>query len=264
MNQRIILSADASPLFLPALKSAKAELITVPRFDTVYSAISSHPDIFLCPLGNHSGDPLTGPAESPSNRAMVVAAPIFVSNLALILKNICPEEGCSAIPNHAQALRVISGQSDPGAQYPESARYNALTVGRYFIHNPRITDPVLRTAAEESGYTLISVKQGYARCAALPIGDSALITADQGIARAARQAGIDVLSIRPGYVELPGFPYGFLGGAAGPIDGTVWFHGNLKEHPNFQAIVEFIRVRGFNVRWFSEFPLTDIGSVFCV
>lgn len=248
MNQRIILSSDASSLFLSALKSAEAELITVPRFDTVYSAISSHPDIILCPL----------------YRTIVVAAPIWAPAFASILQKLCPEEGCSTISNHPSALRVISGQSDPGAQYPESARYNALTVGRYFIHNPRITDPVLRTAAEKLGYTLIPVKQGYARCGALPIGDGALITADQGIARAARQAGIDVLSIRPGHVELPGFPYGFLGGAAGLVNGTVWFHGNLKDHPDFQAIVEFIRVRGFNVRWFSEFPLTDIGSIFCV
>lgn len=243
---RIILSVDAHPLFVSALQCA--ETITVPRFHTVYSAIASHPDIFLCPLDN----PL-----SPSNEPVVVAAPSLVP----LLRNAFSQTDHSGVSN---APRILAGQADPGAHYPESARYNALIVGPYFLHNPRITDPVLRAAAIAQGYDPIPVKQGYARCGALPIGGDALITADGGIARAAGRAGIEVLSIRPGGVELPGFPYGFLGGAAGRISDTIWFHGNPEAHPDFSAIAELIRIHGLTARWFPQFPLTDIGSVFQV
>ena len=47
--------------------------------------------------------------------------------------------------------------------------------------------------------------------------------------------GIDVLLIRPGYIELPGYPYGFIGGTNGNLSkDIIVFSGSLKEHPDYE------------------------------
>ena len=69
-----------------------------------------------------------------------------------------------------------------------------------------------RAFCEEKKLTYHAVKQGYAKCSTVLVNEQACITADTSIAAAVKQCGLDVLQIRPGFVELPGYPYGFLGG----------------------------------------------------
>ena len=72
---------------------------------------------------------------------------------------------------------------------------------------------------------------------------------------------LGVLPVSQGHVKLDGFEYGFLGGASGRVGDEIVFNGDLSAHPDYEAIREFIESRGLAVRFFPEYPLTDIGSI---
>ncbi|MBQ6389580.1 MAG: hypothetical protein IJH90_08120 [Mogibacterium sp.] len=145
--------------------------------------------------------------------------------------------------------------------YPHDIAYNAACTGRFFIHNLRYTAPELMARATDLGMTPVNVRQGYAKCSIVIVDEDSIITYDQGIASACKDAGIDVLTVEPGHVLLPGYNTGFIGGASGRIGNTVYFNGDLTAHPDCGRIIEFIEARGLKVKWFSEWPLTDIGSI---
>ena len=143
--------------------------------------------------------------------------------------------------------------------YPGCAAYNALVLGKYFVHRLDITAPCLIKAAKECGLELINIKQGYAKCACVIVDEHSIITADRGISRAL-EGKAEVLLIDSGHVKLEGYEYGFLGGASGLINGTLLFCGDLSRHPDFERIMSFANARGVKVQYIDEFELTDIGS----
>ena len=91
----------------------------------------------------------------------------------------------------ARGLRC--GSTPLAADYPRNIAYNALRVGSRLFCLRAHTDPVILRMAEDCGWTVVDVKQGYANCSAAPVGTDALITADPSIASAARGQGLDVL-----------------------------------------------------------------------
>ena len=176
----------------------------------VDSAISSHPDIYMCHLGTElfHGDP-----------------------------------------------------SKLTHDYPGHAIYNGCSIGKYFIHNPKITDKMLLSEVEHLGLIKVDVRQGYAKCSCIVVDENSIITADKGIAKASIAAGLDVLVIDNAQVKLEGYPYGFIGGASGKVGNVILFNGNLRKHSNFNEIREFIERRGVSIKYFEDYPLTDIGSI---
>ncbi len=72
---------------------------------------------------------------------------------------------------------------------------------------------------------------------------------------------IDLLLIEKGHVALEGFEYGFLGGASGCVEDTVYFNGDLSVHPDFERIRDFIRAHGYSLKYFEGETLADIGSI---
>lgn len=149
----------------------------------------------------------------------------------------------------------------PGDVYPDDIALNAACTGRYFIHNLKHTVPQLLSRAEQLGMILVNVRQGYAKCSTVIVDEDSVITYDRGIAKACEAAGLDVLTVSPGHVLLPGYDTGFIGGASGRMGSTIVFNGDLTAHPDFSSIVSFIEERGLSVKWFDEWPLTDIGSI---
>lgn len=145
--------------------------------------------------------------------------------------------------------------------YPANAIFNGCSTGKYFIHNLRYTAPELLKAVRKEGQTEIHVAQGYAKCSCVVVDEDSIITADRGIWKAAARAGVDVLLIERGQVILPGYPYGFIGGASGKVGNTIIFNGDITRHSDFARIQDFIAERGKEMVWFSEYRLTDIGSV---
>lgn len=148
-----------------------------------------------------------------------------------------------------------------GRTYPDDIRYNACSTGKFFIHNLRYTDAGLLKKAGELGLKAVDIAQGYAKCSIVAVDEDSIITYDDGIADACRKAGMNVLKIRPGFISLPGYDTGFIGGCSGRLPDEIVFNGNLKEHPDYEAIRSFTESRGLPCRYFESYRLTDIGTV---
>lgn len=146
--------------------------------------------------------------------------------------------------------------------YPADIAYNVARAGRCAMHLLTQTDPVLLRELEHSGIALVPVRQGYAKCNICVVDECSIITSDAGLAAAARKNGMAVLQIVPGHIALPGYPYGFIGGASGSLpDGTVVFCGDVRCHPDFLQIDAFFHERQVPYVSLSSATLTDFGSV---
>lgn len=152
-----------------------------------------------------------------------------------------------------------------GCAYPKDVLFNALPLGKHLLCNTNHISHALRS---HEFYRLCHVNQGYAKCSAIPLGTSALITADPSIATAAKQIGAEVLLVSAGSVELTGYDYGFLGGCTSfaPYGGTdrILFCGALNMHPNAKMIRDFCKAHGFATVSLGDFPLTDVGTIFLI
>ncbi len=149
----------------------------------------------------------------------------------------------------------------PARKYPGDVLLNAARIGNYLVCRPDVTARELLQDAQERGLRILPVKQGYAKCNLCAVSEHAAITEDASIASALRSAGIDVLEINAGGVTLPGYPYGFIGGASGN-DGThVFFCGDLSAHPDGARIADFCRQHGKIAVSLASHPLHDVGSL---
>ena len=146
-------------------------------------------------------------------------------------------------------------------KYPENVRLNCLLFGGVLYGNMSAAASSVRDFCRENDIRTVDVKQGYTRCSALAMNDRAVITAAKGIAEALKKDGAEVLVISPGHIALPGFDYGFIGGA-GFCDGkTVFFFGDIKKHPDHKRIREFCEKNQIKTEIIcADKPLTDLGG----
>ena len=157
---------------------------------------------------------------------------------------------------------IFGDQSKLNRDYPENIIYNAVVLDRYLIHNLKYTADEIIRYADASGLVKIHVNQGYTKCSCVVVDGNTVITADSGIEKALRAyPDIDALVIEPGHVAITGHDEGFLGGASGRVDDEIVFNGDLSRHPDFERICEFIASKGLKVKYFTQYPLTDIGSI---
>lgn len=273
----IFLSENACGPLVEALAAEGHDIYKVCSTDTVYPAISAHADIYMCRAGNTLLVDETAVTE-PSLRDEYIAAmedqsDDFTENP--IIPALGSDGECS----------IVFEMGGIGYEYPFDVPYNAVSTGRFFIHNTELTAPALLDHARFAGLQIINVSQGYTRCSCLPVGDRAIITSDEGIAKTIRAYNamireeleeegahsqeimnetLDLLLIRKGCIVLEGFEYGFIGGTAGTVGDKIYFNGNLTDHPDSDLICRFIENHGFTPVWFDDEPLTDIGSIICI
>lgn len=231
----IYLSKNANKILQSYLLDLGHHLKLIEDTGLVYPEVATHPDIYMCKLGSKP------------------ESPIF----------------------HIENKEKLG----LGYKYPENTKYNAVCMGKYFIHNIKYTSPLLFDKVCSLGFETIAIKQGYTKCNMVVINDHAAITSDEGIYKSAKKyfnninnnsiqrakyqdrKPIDILLIEPGHVKLGNFPYGFLGGASGRVGNEIIFNGNLKAHPDYQIISNFISSQGLAIKYFEEYPLEDIGSI---
>ena len=145
------------------------------------------------------------------------------------------------------------------AEYPADVLFNAAPVGDKLICNAKsVSKKLVEIYGKEN---IVSVKQGYAKCATVVVGDNGIITADMSIAKGAMAAGIDTLMLSGSYTRLDGYDTGFLGGASGDDGECVFFTGNIELHPEAEQIREFCKKQGREVCSLSKAPLYDYGSL---
>jgi hypothetical protein len=155
-------------------------------------------------------------------------------------------------------------EEEYGNEYPFDVLFNALPLGQNLLCNTKTVAKELL----EIGLTACHVNQGYTKCSSLPIGKDALITSDVSIARNAEKMNIKVLQIQAGHISLPGYDYGFIGGCASfaprqNID-TVFFCGDVSQHPDYNRISVFFQANGLSLVNLSNFGLCDVGTIFMI
>lgn len=210
--------------------------IFLPPYERLGRQVASHADMLLFPIGNE-----------------IFTFGEYADALPCLYR-IAEEKG----------RRLVTVEKLPKESYPNDVLLNCLYVGRrIFAKESAIADEVV-AYAKKNGIGIINIKQGYARCTACPLSESAIITADKNISRAARAEGMDVLEISEGGVLLDGYPYGFIGGACGVFKDKIYFAGDLLSHPDGQAISEFCVKHGMTPVSLSHEPLKDVGSMFFI
>ena len=150
----------------------------------------------------------------------------------------------------------------PSRDYPQNVLLNCLFLGNRLYGKLTAIDETVLEYCEEQGIELVNVNQGYTRCSTLVVNEYAVITADTSIEKAMKAHGVEVLRISQGHIRLEGFDYGFIGGCSGRIGNTIFFFGNIRNHPDYSEIKAFID--SYNSKFeilCEEIPLTDIGGI---
>ncbi len=226
MPYKTLVDYRITPESLISLENLGCEVFFTKKHPKLNRAICGHADMLACRIGDYT-----------------VAEPDFYNQIKSIANN-----------------KILCGKTRLNELYPYDIAYNAAHVGKYLIHNLKYTDPVIMELAED----VISVKQGYTKCSICKVNDEAIITSDEGIAKAV--AGkIDVLRIRKGFINLDSMNYGFIGGCSGLIkDNLLVFNGCIENHPDYHNIHDFCRSHHVDIFSLNNDTLYDIGSIIII
>jgi hypothetical protein len=217
---------------LHTLRCSGIDVILTDRCDSLYNAVSFHPDMFIHHLGGND----------------IVAAP---NSPAETIKKLSD-----------RGVNIIRGGIPISRNYPGDIAYNVARIGEYAVCNISHTDRVLLSCLSDLGVRLIDVKQGYSKCSICVVDENSVITSDEGIYRSLFNHDIEVLRISPGLIELPGLNYGFIGGTSGFISAEyLSFAGNILLHPDFKKIEKFLFEHGKKIKMLDDGKLLDVGTL---
>jgi hypothetical protein len=211
--------------------SSFGNLLELESNNIVYDAISGHPDIFLCQTDKQ-----------------LIIAPNTPQKFVDKLKD------CK--------INFTFGNFLLGLKYPETARYNAVIMDKYLIHNLKFSDQLIIKCCKNK--THIHVEQAYTRCNLIALGNDNFITSDKGIERSLKKNHLNVLFVNPIDVELQGFSNGFLGGCCGVFDKNLFVNGCLKYLSEKVSFLGFAKDLGFTIIELYDGPLVDVGGIFFV
>lgn len=151
-----------------------------------------------------------------------------------------------------------------GDSYPNDALFNCVLLGNYLLCNKKTVSQYILSEAKAHGFDVLHTNQGYTKCSVCKISDNAVITSDASIHRVCTDVGIDSLLVEVGHVLLPGYEYGFIGGASGVCGDRVYFCGDINTHPSSEQIKNFCLSHKKEVTNLSLGPLFDCGSILFV
>lgn len=157
---------------------------------------------------------------------------------------------------------IIPSASILSKKYPKDIPLNAFSFKNYFIHNLKFTDKVLLDYYKNSGYELINIKQGYAKCSCL-VTEDFIITSDGGIYESLKDF-IPIYKINHGEIKLKNFNYGFIGGASGVLGKKIFFTGDFSHHSSHEEILKIIKKYDYEIEILSKDPIEDFGTIYFI
>ncbi|MCD6180364.1 MAG: hypothetical protein J7K39_10720 [Bacteroidales bacterium] len=184
------------------------DLVELSTQNITYSAISGHPDIFLC--------------QTPKS---LICAPNLPENYQTIFKN--------------KGIDFILGNNLVGSSFPETSFYNCLVTEDYLFHKKGHTDKQILKQCEEIEF--INLPQAYTRCSLIAISPQNFISSDKGIEKALRKHRLNVHYFSSKEILLPDMPHGFIGGALGLHSNKLFVIGNPDFHSwgnEFKALIK--------------------------
>ncbi len=163
------------------------------------------------------------------------------------------------------ALSIKGGftlcEVSPSDTYPRDAGMNLLVFGKILFIGKRTAPDIIIKRARDLGYRIIFTNQGYPACTVLKLTENAAVTADPGMARILSENGIETTFIENGGILLTPYEHGFIGGASGVFNGTVYLLGSLRGHTSQAAIEAAIKRAGLSAVELSEGELLDLGGI---
>ena len=227
-----IISPDTSEAIRRNLQKLDLEPMEIPRCSSVERPISGHPDI-----------------------------QIFIHEKSVFCHH---EIEISFLKRIGKYARIIICESRIGEPYPLNIPYNIACTGLIAFHKRSHTDSRVAEYLASRKIPIVNVNQGFAKCATLIIDENHIITADRSIHRAAVENEITSLLIESGDIELPGYQYGFIGGATGTLSDAILFTGKISNHRDYRRICEGIEERGKQIIYLSEENAVDLGTIFVI
>jgi hypothetical protein len=194
-----------------------------------YSAISGHPDIFLC--------------QTPDS--LICAPNLSEKYLSLFNKN---------------GIAFKTGLNPVGSSFPETSFYNCLANENYLFHKQGHTDKHLLEQCKNLKF--IALPQAYTRCGLFEISANVFITSDKGIEKALKKNDIKVHYFSPKEIILPEMPHGFIGGALGQYNKKIFVLGNPDFHTWGDRFRVLIKQEGLELISLYEGPFFDGGGIF--
>ena len=184
-------------------------------------------------------------------------------------KNVfCSDKYTAVAKDAVDTLRsygynIIQSSAELSNSYPYDIAFNCFICKDSLIGILTHTAKEIIEYAKLSGLSFYKVKQGYARCSTVILGNDGLISADEGILKLAKTLGLSTLKTvnSPEAVSLVGYAHGFIGGAYGVFKNNVYFTGNIDLHPNGEAIKKFCEALGYGVISLSAERLSDVGGI---
>lgn len=225
---KVLISPRADQKILNFFKNNGYEVYHFEEMDHVYSSISDHLDTFMIKIDD----------------TYVIDPEFYKHNKDLI---------------DSLAIRYVLGNESVASAYPGTVRYNCLVGEDYLIHNLKYTDEKIKELS--SSKKTIDVKQGYCNCSICKVGEEGFITSDKGIFKSLINNGFDMLLIEEGHIKLRDQEYGFIGGASSTLkDGSILFLGDIRNHPSFDEIHEFLERKGVSYSFIQDFEMIDLGG----
>ena len=230
----ILIGENSSTDIRNSLVSCGFEPIILPADNRLARPVSSHADMLIFALGN-----------------------TVFCNEEYYQKNITQ---FNKIKKYGYQIKASS--FDVSAKYPNDVALNQAVINKNIFGYKKSCAQSILEYANANGYTYHSIKQGYAKCSTLIIGDKAIISADLGIISLAEKLKLHTLKIENTSedIELCGYDYGFIGGASAVFGKTVLFFGNITLHSYGDKITSFCHDNGFEVISLTQNRLCDIGG----
>ena len=135
---------------------------------------------------------------------------------------------------------IVKCTPPASSSYPEDIGLNALVIGKKIFGNVKHLSKELASFANENGYELINVKQGYTACSTLVLNEKCVVTADVSIKKAMENENIEVIFIDDSSIKLDGYNKGFIGGATGVVCDNICFFGDFNSLVGYENIREKI------------------------
>jgi len=214
------------------LNNIGVNIIKSTACSNTYDAIKYHPAISVCKLNYNN----------------IVVAPNVYDYYKEVLK--------------PYGFNVICGESTIKNKYPYNIHYNIVILKKFAIHNFKYTDKVILDYIEKNNIEKINVSQGYCKCSICVVDDNSIITSDEGIYKEVIKHDIDCLLIEKGHIDLFELNYGFIGGCSFLLSNNeLAFLGNIKKHPDYDKILNFVKSKNKKLISLSNDKLIDLGSV---
>lgn len=175
-----------------------------------------------------------------------------------------PDIDISFLKKIGKYINIIQCTTRLSKTYPGDIPYNIACTKKNAFHKINSTDKTIAEYLTREKTDIINVNQGYAKCTTMIVDEQSIITSDKTINKAAENTYIDSLLITEGGINLPGYRYGFIGGASGRFHDTVYITGTLDMHPDRENIYRFIESKGMQLKVLSDEMIIDAGSIFFI